>query len=92
MHCIFWSLYIIFNIVHDNQPGKPREIKGRLLVYTVLYVKQYSCSEYELIKYEEIRAPFPVSFLESCRRVRSPNDIIQETEKTLTIPKPQQDS
>ena len=42
MHCIFWSLYIIFNIVHDNQRGKPWEIKGRLLVYTVLYVKQCS--------------------------------------------------
>ena len=45
-----------------------------------------------MIKYEEIRAPFPASFLVSCRRVRSPNGIIQKTEKTLTIPKPQQDS
>ena len=42
MHCIFWSLYIILNVVHDNQPGKPWEIKERLLVYTVLYGKQYS--------------------------------------------------
>ena len=67
MHYIFLSFSIIVNIVHDNQKT-PRNIKRDVFcLYCVVSVAVFS--EYHLIKYEEIRAPFAASFLGSCGRV-----------------------
>ena len=67
MHCIFLSFYIILNIVHDNQKTLRNIKRGVLWVYCI--VSEGVFSEYHLIKYEEICAPFAASFLVSCGRV-----------------------